>query len=72
LEKIGSCAYRLGTMKVHNVFHVSLLEPLVINEFSEAHDKTSPAFETVDADAFEVESILDSKLKDDCGFYLVK
>jgi hypothetical protein len=75
LEKIGSCAYRLdlpSTMKVHNVFHVSLLEPLVINEFSEAHDKTLPAFETVDADVFEVESILDSKLKDDCGFYLVK
>ena len=64
LEAIGSHAYRIqlpATLKIHNVFHVNMLEP-----HKESIDKNRPVYvepepETPDND-FEVERIVDSRI----------
>ena len=74
LEKIGLVAYRLQlppTMNIHNVFHVSLLEPFQENNLaSRPLPKLSPIIVN-DQQEFEVEAILDSRLIHRQGQYLV-
>ena len=74
LEQIGNSAYRLGLppqMKIHPVFHVSLLEPHVANTFP---GRVVPAPLPIQVDGlpeFEVASILDSKIWYRKLYYLV-
>ena len=71
LSAIGSQAYRLALPnkynQIHNVFHVSLLEPWN----GESKDPlTMPDLD--DSDEWEVDEIQDKKQRDDEVFYLVK
>lgn len=65
-EKISSHAYRLAlptTMKIHNVFHVHLLEPFVVeNTIPNRLQSTPLPIEVEGQEEYEVEAILDSKL----------
>jgi len=75
LERIGTQAYRLqlpSSMKVHPVFHVSLLEPYVPSTIP---NRTRPPPPPVIVDSqveYEVEEILDSKYIRKSLYYLVK
>jgi hypothetical protein len=74
IEKIGKSAYRLdlpNTLKIHDVFHVSLLEPF----YESGIEGRSPPIvsEIVDGGVeFHVEEILDSRIYYNRGQYLVK
>ena len=62
IEPIGRRAYRLdlrGTLKVHPVFHVALLEPYVSRLGEEPPEP--PAIEVEGDDEFEVDDVLDSR-----------
>ena len=64
-EKISSHAYRLTlppTMKIHNVFHVQLLEPFVDNTINNRIQPPPPPIEVEGQEEYEVEAILDSKI----------
>ena len=75
LERVGSHAYRLSlpdTMKVHPVFHVSLLEPTPSDPL-EGQTQPRPPPIIVDGDEeWEVEEILDSRKHYRQLQYLVK
>jgi hypothetical protein len=75
IEKVGLQAYRLAlpsSMKIHPVFHVSLLEPHKANLIAERVSAPPPPVEINNEQEYEVESILDSKLLRRKLFYLVK
>jgi hypothetical protein len=78
-EKVNSRAYRLdlpASMKVHNVFHVSLLHPAADDPFP-GQKEIPPPPEVVERDEtseeeFEVEAVQDSRRKGADIEYLVK
>jgi len=75
LERIGTQAYRLKlppSMKIHPVFHVSLLDRYVESDIP-ARTQPPPPSVIIDNEVeYEVEQILDSKLIRKRLFYLVK
>jgi transposase InsO family protein len=75
LEKIGSHAYRLElpeTVRIHNVFHVSLLSLANEDPYPGQHLPPPPPIEIDGEEEYEVDEILDSKRV--CGRlrYLIK
>jgi len=62
---IGTHAFRLelpATMKIHNVFHVSLLEQVASNSYPGQTIPLPLAVEVDGCEEWEVESILNSKI----------
>jgi hypothetical protein len=76
IEAINSRAYRLDLRgqlpRTHPVFHVSLLEPYVANDIPGRVLPPPPAVEIDGHDEFEIESILDSRIRYRKLQYLVK
>jgi hypothetical protein len=75
LEPIGTQAYRLALpmkWKVHPVFHVSYLEPYYQGIQSELNEEMPPPELVNDQEEYEVEEILDQKLRKGEKRYLVK
>ena len=75
VEKIGTQAYRLQlppSLKVHPVFHVSLLDPYKESEIPGRTQPPPPPVVIEDQFEYEVEEILDSRLIRNRLFYLVK
>ena len=71
-EKISSVNYRLElpkTSKLHPVFHVSLLEPARGNTPVDTNAELQPEH---DADVYDVEQILDKRVRQDTTEYLIK
>jgi hypothetical protein len=71
-DAVGSQAYRLSlptSYQIHNVFYVSLLEPYNQRAGEEPDDLMPLA---VEEDEWEVESIIDSKIRKRKRFYLVR
>ena len=66
VKKIGTSAFRLelpGTMQIHNVFHVSLLEKYIPNRHPQRSIDAPPdPIVTNGTDRYVVEEILDSRL----------
>lgn len=66
--RVGNSAYRLqlpATMEIHNVFHVSLLEPYRGNQLASRQTSTppEPIVNEMGENEWEVESILDSRIR---------
>jgi hypothetical protein len=60
LKKIGTRAYRVElppTIKVHNVFHVSLMEPYRTSKFPNLQKSPPPSEELEGETSWEVESV---------------
>ena len=65
IEKIGSMVVRLelpSHFRIHNVFHVSLLEPRHISEIPGRHPSPPPPIQLSTGEEYEVDQILDSRL----------
>jgi RNase H-like domain found in reverse transcriptase/Reverse transcriptase (RNA-dependent DNA polymerase)/Integrase zinc binding domain/Chromo (CHRromatin Organisation MOdifier) domain/Retroviral aspartyl protease len=74
LEKVGTRSYRLDlpkTMKIHPVFHVSLLERRRPDPIPGRAPSNPGPLVVAGEDEFEVESVLDSKLERGKLFYFV-
>jgi len=73
-RSIGTHAYKLqfppGMGKIHPVFHVSMLEPYHANTIPGRKTPTPPP-EDIEDNTYEVEEILDSKIKNKKVLYLV-
>ena len=66
LEHIGSSAFRLAlpyAIKIHPVYHVSLVEPHVANPFPGRVVVPPLAIQVDGVEEFEVNSILDSRFR---------
>ena len=78
VEKISSHAYRLALpwdMKIHDVFHVQLLEPYKESQIENRVQPPPPPIEIEGEKEYEVEAILDSKVDkrySDPTRYLIK
>ena len=59
-------------MKVHSVFHVSLLKPYYLSMIPDRTCPPPPPIIVESKSEYEVEEILDSKYSHKCLFYLVK
>ncbi|KAH6555714.1 hypothetical protein KP509_1Z233700 [Ceratopteris richardii] len=65
LAKINPVTFKLqlpSTMRIHPVFHVSMLEPYHISPLRGERPSPSPPIETDDHEEFEVEHVLDSRI----------
>ena len=74
LAQVNPVAFRLqlpDSFKIHNVFHVSLLEPYVPNTIPGHHPDPPAPVVLDDVPEYEVESILDSRIVHKKLFYLV-
>ena len=74
VDQINDVAFRLDLpshMRIHPVFHVSLLEPWVPSSIPGRVVPPQPPLELVDGPEFEVEAILDSKIMRNKLYYLV-
>ena len=74
IKKINSVAYKLNlppSMKIHPVFHVSLLEPYYPNQFPNRTQPAPPPITINDQEAFSIKAILDSKYVRNKLMYLV-
>jgi hypothetical protein len=72
--QIGPVAFRLqlpASMKIHNVFHTSLLEPYYHSTIPGRKEKAAPPVYIEDQEEWEISSILDSKLIHGKLHYLV-
>ena len=58
-------------MRIHPVFHVSLLEPWTSSSIPGRVIPPPPPIELADGPEFEVEAILDSKIMRNKSYYLV-
>jgi hypothetical protein len=75
IERIGPVAYRLrlpGDLLIHNVFHVSLLEPAPTNPFPSRIVPPPPPVEVDGELEYVVEEILDSRRRGRGLQYLVR
>ncbi|KAH7364987.1 hypothetical protein KP509_18G002100 [Ceratopteris richardii] len=64
-DKINPVTFKLqlpSTMRIHPVFHVSMLEPYHISPLRGERPSPSPPIETDDHEEFEVEHVLDSRI----------
>ena len=59
-------------MKIHNVFHVSLLDPAIINPYPGQEILPPPPVEVDGEQEWHVEEIFDSKIIENRLLYLVK
>ena len=57
--------------RLHPVFHVSLLEPYIENELEDRYEPAPHPVEIVDDNQYEVEQVLDVRLKDNKVQYLL-
>ncbi|KAH7300668.1 hypothetical protein KP509_24G073700 [Ceratopteris richardii] len=65
LAKINPVTFKLqllSTMRIHPVFHVSMLEPYQISPLRGERPSPSPPIEIDDHEEFEVEHVLDSRI----------
>jgi hypothetical protein len=75
LRKISTLNYELElpkTIKIHPVFHVSLLEPYKETTIPNRHQEPPPPTEVEGEDEYEIEKILDARLWRNQKQYLVK
>jgi transposase InsO family protein len=78
IQKISPVAYKLelpDTLKIHPVFHVSILRPYLSPDTVEHRPATLPPPEPItinDAEEFEVDKILDHRTRHNRQEYLVK
>jgi hypothetical protein len=75
IERIGTQAYRLElpmSMKIHPVFHVSLLDRYIESDIPSRVQPPPPSVIIKDQVEHEVEDVLDSKFMRKRLFYLVK
>ena len=66
IGQVGSSAYRLGlpsSIRIHPVFHVSLLEPHVANTFPGRVVDIPPPIQVDGVPEFEVQAVLDSRFR---------
>ena len=75
IKKVGTSSYKLdlpASMKIHNTFHISLLEPYEDNKFPSQIQTPPPPIEIEGEPEYEHEEIIDSRLYRDKLQYRAK